>query len=174
MTHQIQPWSAPTTQVPWEQMPGEPPEAFVWFMDYVNRDGTIQAWIDHHRPEDASISVVRTTATRWRWRARREALRFYQNAQATQAEARALADRIETHGQAWALVYDWAIQSLLHRIAVGEILDAKEALVYLKEATQAQRTLAAEMKARASAVDLSETSDEVLDDLQALLDQVDS
>jgi hypothetical protein len=102
---------------------------------------------------------------RHRWIARREALSVSLSRARVSGAIEAAREQGAQHAQATSIALEWAIDSMIARRAAGEILEPREAALFLKQAIELQRLASGEATARI-ATDLTSVPDEKLAELR--------
>ncbi len=168
-TQEVDEPTKPEPRAVWDQVPGEPPEAWEAF----------RAYLRYPTPNVSGFAVEtgrsRSTtgalASRWRWKARRAAFEHVVSQEHVRGALDAARALGAEHGRLLAEARDWALDSILDAKARGEKLSKSEALAYLRNVIELDRLIAGEATARV-VVDLSKASDEDLDAAEKALDKV--
>jgi len=161
-----------TMKQPWHRCEDEPREDYALFGAFLTAptDRISEFWKALPETGRPSLSTLYARAADWRWIARRAALDHHMSAIRDEATAEAVREHGRVHASAWALAMDWALESILHARARGEILAPKDALAFLSKAFDAQRLMAGESTVNLG-IDLARASLplENLDKIAALL-----
>lgn len=159
--------------VPWEPLPDERPEYFALFLEWCATAGETITKYSQRVADQTGYSAghIQSTASRWRWRARRSA---YLSALARDAYASS-GDRMRSAAsarvEAWIEAAEWALESIQVARANGLVLDPSDALAFLKATTSHARLEAGLATGRVQ-IDISDLDGDELDELDTLLAQV--
>lgn len=151
-------------RAPWDQIEGEPPEAFALFVRFLTHPaGALSRFI---RVEGLLVGPTLALAARWRWIARRAAYDgaiVDAGAQAAQETSRDLA---REHARILSSARRLLADSLAAALSKNQTVDLDKIPVWLKNVVELERLVAGEATAR-TAIDLTGASPEAL----AALDQ---
>lgn len=153
----------PLALAPWEIQPGEPTDAHALFERFACTAWSVKAFAEAQGEPAARVAAL---SARYRWLARREAFNVALTRSRVAGAIETAKEQGAEHARATSIALEWAIDSMIARRAKGEILEPREAALFLKHAIELQRLAAGEPTARIAA-DLSHVSDERLEELRA-------